>query len=165
MQNTRPYSVGVIQATRSCFHALLHRGAAALVALALLAILPAPASAQSNTAGALVGKAKAGSLVTAEQVGTGAKRSVAAEADGTFRIGALPTGTYKVTYTDASGKSRTEPADVSLGTSTEVGGDVVRIDKYVVSAGSINPVDFRSTEAVTVLNEKQIALLPVARDP
>ena len=112
------------------------------------AILPAPASAQSNTAGALVGKAKAGSLVTAEQVGTGAKRSVAAEADGTFRIGALPTGTYKVTYTDASGKSRTESADVSLGTSTEVGGDVVRIDKYVVSAGSINPVDFRSTEAV-----------------
>ena len=154
-------SAGVAQAFRACFHALV----TGLLALALLVVLPQPASAQSNTAGALVGKAKAGSLVTAEQVGTGAKRSVAAESDGSFRIGALPTGTYKVTYTDASGKSRTEQADVALGASTEVGGDVVRIDKYVVSAGSINPVDFRSTEAVTVLNEKQIAILPVARDP
>ena len=68
--------------------------------------------------------------MTAEQVGTGAKRSVAAESDGSFRIGALPTGTYKVTFTDASGKSRTEQADVTLGSSTEVSGDVVR---YVVN--------------------------------
>ena len=99
MNRTSSYpSAGVAQAFQACFHALV----TGLLALALLLVLPQPTSAQSNTAGALVGKAKAGSLVTAEQVGTGAKRSVAAESDGSFRIGALPTGTYKVTYTDAS---------------------------------------------------------------
>ncbi len=134
-------------------------------AIALLALGVSSLNAQSNTTGAVFGRATAGSTVTAEHVGTGAKRAMTTLSDGSFRIGALPTGTYKVSYTDAGGKAQTREVDVSIGSNSEVDGDVVRIDKFVVTAGSISPVDFRSTEAVTVFTEKQIDLLPIARNP
>jgi hypothetical protein len=137
-----------------------------IAAVTLLAGSVNTSHAQSNTAGAVFGRATAGTTVTAEQMGTGSKRTGVTLSDGTFRIGALPPGAYKVTYTDSTGKVQTRQVDVSIGSNTEVAGDsIVQIDKFVVSAGSINPVDFRSTEAVTIFNEKQINLLPIPRDP
>ena len=118
-----------------------------------------------QTSGALYGKVAAGTAVTAENVDTGFKRSVTASSDGSYRIGSLPPGPYKVTYNDGS-LSQTKDVDVAIGSSTLVGsGDVLELEKFVVGGLSVNPVDFSSTESVSVFNEKQIDLLPIARNP
>jgi len=118
-----------------------------------------------QTTGALYGKVAGGSAVIAENTATGYKRSVTASSDGTYRIGSLPPGPYKVTYTDSSG-AQTKDADVAIGSSTLVGNSgVLELEKFVVGGLSVNPVDFSSTESVSVFNEKQIDLLPIARNP
>ena len=119
-----------------------------------------------QTSGALYGKVAGGSAVTAENVDTGFKRSVTASSDGSYRIGSLPPGSYKVTYNDGTA-TQTKDADVAIGSSTLVGSGtgVLELEKFVVGGLSVNPVDFSSTESVSVFNEKQIDLLPVARNP
>ncbi|AOS43801.1 TonB-dependent Receptor Plug Domain protein [Lacunisphaera limnophila] len=119
-----------------------------------------------QTAGAIYGKVAAGSTVTVESTGTGYKRSATASAEGNYRIGSLPPGTYKVTYSDGSA-TQTKEADVAIGSSTLVGSEtgVLELEKFVVGGLSVNPVDFSSTESVSVFNEKQIDLLPIARNP
>lgn len=118
-----------------------------------------------QTSGALYGKVAAGSAVTAENLDTGFKRSITASSDGSYRIGSLPPGTYRVSYNDGS-LTQTKDVDVAIGSSTLVGsGDVLELEKFVVGGLSVNPVDFSSTESVSVFNEKQIDLLPIARNP
>ncbi|MDP1581531.1 MAG: carboxypeptidase regulatory-like domain-containing protein [Candidatus Didemnitutus sp.] len=124
--------------------------------------------AQSNTAGAVYGKVAGGSTVSAESMATGSVRSATASADGSYRIGALPPGTYKVTYTDSAGAPQTKEIDVSIASNTRVGtsgSDVYQMEAFVVGGMSVNPIDFGSTEAVTVFTEKQIDILPIARNP
>jgi hypothetical protein len=118
-----------------------------------------------QTAGAVYGKAAAGSTVTAENVDTGAKRSVTASTDGSFRIGALPPGEYKVTLTEGD-KTVTKDVSVAIGSNALVGAsDVLELEKFVVGGLSVNPIDFGNTETVSVFNEKTLDLLPVARNP
>jgi hypothetical protein len=116
-----------------------------------------------QTTGAVYGKVTGGSAVTAENVDTGAKRSVTASADGSYRIGALPPGNYKVTFSDGT----TKEVSVAVGSSTLVGtgSEVLELEKFVVGGLSVNPIDFGNTETVTVFNEKTLDLLPVARNP
>ncbi len=119
-----------------------------------------------STAGAVYGKAAAGTSITAENVETGSKRNVTAASDGSFRIGALPPGNYKVTYTEG-GNTVTKDVSVSIGSNTLVGSgsEVLELEKFVVGGLSVNPIDFGSTETVAVFNEKTLDLLPVARNP
>lgn len=131
-------------------------------ALALTFAVSSTSVYAQQTAGALYGKVAGGSSVTAENLDTGAKRSVTASSDGSYRIGALPPGAYKVTFSDGTSKE----VNVAVGSSTLVGGsDVLELDKFVVGGLSVNPIDFGNTESVTVFNEKTLDLLPVARNP
>ncbi len=119
--------------------------------------------AQSNAAGGVYGNATAGTSVTVENLGTGFRRSVTASADGSYRIGSLPPGTYRVNYTDSAGAAQTQEVEVNVGTNSEVSTDLITLEKYNVSGLTINPIDFATTEAVTVFNERQIDILPIAR--
>lgn len=116
-----------------------------------------------QTTGALYGKVSAGTSVTVENAETGAKRTVTASSDGSYRIGALPPGSYKVIFSDGSSKE----ASVAIGSNTLVGSgnDVLQLEKFVVGGLSVNPIDFSNTESVSVFNSRTLETLPVARDP
>ncbi|MDQ5978911.1 MAG: hypothetical protein QG602_1885 [Verrucomicrobiota bacterium] len=139
-------------------------------AFTMAATLALTFSVTSNTAnaqqtvGSVYGKVGASSTVTAESTDTGFTRTVTAAADGTYRIGSLPPGNYKVTYTQ-DGQPVTKEVSVSIGSNTLVGpgSDVLELEKFTVGGSTVNPIDFGSAEAVTIFNEKQIDLLPVAR--
>ncbi len=131
------------------------------IALTLTFLVSSTTVYAQQTSGAIYGKVASGSVVSVESVGTGFKRSGTASADGSFRIGSLPPGAYKVTFSDGT----TKDVDVAIGSSTMVGTGVLELEKFVVGGLSVNPVDFSSTESVSVFNEKQIDLLPIARNP
>ena len=142
-----------------------HSAGAFTIAAALaftFAVSSTPVYAQ-QTAGAVYGKTSAGATVTAESLETGAKRNVTAGSDGSYRIGALPPGNYKVTLADGTSKE----VSVAVGSNTLVssGNEVLELEKFVVGGLSVNPIDFGSTETVAVFNEKTLDLLPVARNP
>lgn len=152
-------------------HALTSRirfpmGALAVIIMLVITTPTIPLYAQSNTTGSISGQVTARSNVAVEQVGTGSMRNATAASDGSYRIGALPPGVYRVTYTDADGQPRSVETEVTIGSSSLVGtrSGVVQLEKFVVNGSSINPLDFASTEKVSLLTEKQINLLPIARD-
>lgn len=133
-------------------------------ALMLLLLGLAPGFGQNNTTGAVFGRVQAGSAIVVEHTGMGFSRSAVAGADGAYRIAALPPGTYRVTYTDASGAVRTREVQVAIGSGTQAeGGDVLKLAEFVVAGGAINPVDFSSTTSVSIFTDKQLELLPVGR--
>ncbi len=75
----------------------------------------APASAQTVTTGAIAGTVTdpsnssiAGVQITATDKGTGAKRSVATDASGTYRFNLLPPGHYQLEFT-ATGFKKAVP--------------------------------------------------------
>ncbi|MDP2136746.1 MAG: carboxypeptidase-like regulatory domain-containing protein, partial [Candidatus Didemnitutus sp.] len=104
-----------------------------VVAVALISGVTT-SNAQSNTAGAIYGKVASASTVTAVSNDTSFTRSATASADGNYRIGALPPGTYKVSYTDASGAIQSQEIDVSIASNTQVGigSDVYQMERFVV---------------------------------
>ena len=126
------------------------------------------ASAQSNAAGAIYGRAAQGDTVTIENPATGFRRELTVGADGNFRAPQTPSGSYTVTLRRADGSVRVrERVAVSVGTGTQVdfgGGDATTLDAVTVTAGAINPVDVSSVESTTILSAQQIASIPVARD-
>jgi hypothetical protein len=112
--------------------------------------------AQTNSSGSIAGSTTAGGSVVIENPATGFRREVTAGADGSYRVGALPTGTYKVT---ANGQTR--EVTVTIGGTAQAGSlDTVT----VVGSASINSIDVASVESTTILTAEQIAKIPVSRD-
>ncbi|TWI06325.1 hypothetical protein IP90_00591 [Luteimonas cucumeris] len=126
--------------------------------------------AQTNTAGAVVGRAVAGDTITIENPATGFSRTVAVSGDGSFRVSQVPIGQYTITRKGADGTTSTRTANVSVGTAANVAfvsgtGDAQTLDTVtVVGTGAINPIDVSSVESTTILTAEQIAKIPVARD-
>lgn len=121
----------------------------------------APAFAQSATGG-VAGRASAGDTITVTNISTGFNRTVKVNKDGTYRIGQLPTGDYKLT---TSG-SAVVPFSVDLGNTTTVNlsgeGNATNLDSVeVVGSRVINRVDVHSTETATVIDRVELARLPV----
>ncbi len=131
-------------------------------ALALTFTVSSTTAYAQQTAGAVYGKASAGSTITAESLDTGVTRTATAGSDGSYRIGSLPPGNYKVTFADGTSKE----VSVAIGSSTLVGSgsEVLELEKFVVGGLSVNPIDFGNMESVTVFNEKTVDLLPIARN-
>ncbi len=114
--------------------------------------------AQSNSTGAIAGTTDAGASVTIENPATGFKREVTANADGSYRVGSLPTGMYKVTT-----KGQTRDVAVTIGGTTT--GSATNLAAIDVKGGSvINAIDVSSVESTTILTAAQIAKIPVARN-
>ena len=114
--------------------------------------------AQSNSTGSIAGTTDAGATVTIENPSTGFKREVTAGADGSYRVGSLSTGTYKVTT-----KGQTRDVTVTIG-GTVQGSNTTTIDEVSVKAGIINAIDVSSVESTTILTAAQIAKIPVGRN-
>lgn len=120
--------------------------------------------AQTNTAGAVAGRASSGDTITITNPATGFSRTVTVGADGSFRFSALPTGQYQVSRNGAAPRSVT----VNVGTSANVdfaAADATTLDTVtVMGTGAVNPIDVSSVESTTILTAEQIAKIPVARD-
>ncbi len=126
--------------------------------------------AQTNTAGAVAGRAVAGDTITIENAATGYSRTITVGGDGSYRLSQVPIGQYTVTRKGADGSTSTRNASVSVGTSANVSfvsasGDAQTLDTVtVIGTGAINPIDVSSVESTTILTAEQIAKIPVQRD-
>ncbi|MUV12710.1 TonB-dependent receptor [Noviluteimonas gilva] len=124
--------------------------------------------AQTNTAGAVAGRAQAGDTITVSNPATGFTRTITVGGDGSFRFSQIPIGQYTVTRNGSSPKQVT----VNVGTSASVdyaapaaaGGPQELEGVEVVGTGAINPIDVTSVESTTILTAEQIAKIPVPRD-
>src|SRR3990167_464044 len=126
------------------------------LALALTMGLAGQVQAQSNSTGSIAGTTDAGAAVVVENPATGFRREITAGADGSYRIGSLPTGSYTVT---SGGKSRT--VTVTIGGTAE---GTTTLDVVQVRGAQINAIDVASVESTTILTAEQIAKIPVPRD-
>ena len=120
--------------------------------------------AQTNTAGAVNGRATAGDTITLTSPTTGFSRTVTVGSDGLYRFAQIPTGQYKISRNGGT------PRDVPIvvGTTSNMdfaAADATTLDTVtVVGTGAVNPIDVASVESTTVLTEAQIDKLPVSRD-
>lgn len=148
-------------------HARKNVGFWSAVVLAVATLVLSPVAQAQSTSGAIYGKVSGGSTISVVSADTGATRTAKASSDGSYRIGSLPPGAYKVTFTDSAGAQQTRDVEVVIGSNAQVGidSDVYQMGQFVVGASSVNPIDFANTEAVTVFTEKQIDQLPIPRTP
>ncbi len=139
------------------------------LSLALGACFVGGVHAQSNSAGAVAGRAASGDTITITNPATGFTRTITAGNDGSYRFSALPTGKYTVSRNGGA----TREITVSVGTAANVdfvsppsatGGDATTLDVITVQGSAINPIDVSSVESTTILTAEQIARIPVARD-
>ncbi|MGN6222639.1 TonB-dependent receptor [Pseudoxanthomonas sp.] len=136
------------------------------LSLALGACFVGGVHAQSNTAGAIAGRANAGDTITITNPSTGFSRTITVGSDGTYRFSALPTGQY--TVTSSGGGTRNISVNVGVAANADFvsgGGGATTLDAVtVVGSGFVNPIDVTSVESTTILTSEQIARIPVPRD-
>ena len=125
------------------------------LALALGLGLAGSLHAQTNSTGSIAGTTAANGSVVIENPATGFRREITADANGNYRVGALPTGSYTVT---AGGQTRT--VQVTIGGTTQAS----TLDTVTVQGTAINAIDVASVESTTILTAEQIAKIPVPRD-
>ncbi|TKR30839.1 TonB-dependent receptor [Luteimonas gilva] len=122
--------------------------------------------AQTNTAGAVTGRAASGDTITVANPATGFTRTITVGADGNYRFSQLPTGQYTITRNNGSPRNVT----VNVGTNANVdfvaaGGDATELGTVtVVGTGAVNPIDISSVESTTILTAEQIKKIPVAQN-
>jgi hypothetical protein len=112
------------------------------LALALALCFAAGANAQTNTAGAITGRAVSGDTITLINPATGFSRTITVGADGGYRFPQLPSGQYQISRNGAAPRS----VSVNVGTAANVdfaaAGDATTLDTVtVVGAGVVNPID------------------------
>ena len=86
------------------------------LAVALGLCFASGVQAQTNTAGAVNGRAVAGDTITLTNPGSGYSRTVTVGADGTYRFAQVPTGQYQVSRNGESPR----PVPVNVGTTSNV---------------------------------------------
>ena len=120
--------------------------------------------AQTNTAGAVTGRAAAGDTITISNASTGFSRTITVGSDGGYRFSQLPTGQYQISRNGTTPRNVT----VNVGSAANVdfaSGDATTLDTVtVVGSGAVNPIDVSSVESTTILTAEQINKIPVARD-
>ncbi len=121
--------------------------------------------AQTNTAGAVTGRAAAGDTVTVTNPATGFSRTITVDSTGTYRFSQLPTGQYTVTRNGGSARN----VSVNVGTASNVdfvsGSTGEALDTVtVVGSSLVNPIDVSSVESTTILTSEQVAKIPVPRN-
>lgn len=99
-------------------------------------MLPTTAMAQ-NVSGAVAGRATAGDQITVVNAGTGLTRTVTVGADGSYRLGQLPVGDYRLQLSrDGQTLGEQVAVSVAVGGTTTVnlasGGGVTNLDALQV---------------------------------
>ncbi|TAA12152.1 TonB-dependent receptor [Pseudoxanthomonas winnipegensis] len=144
------------------------------LALVLGAALAQGAAYAQSTAGNIAGTAPAvaGQTVQITSSASGVSRQVPVDANGRFRIPALPTGTYTVTLTGADGTASSQTVTVVAGQTVNAefadasgGGAAKSLDTVVVRGmKNVNGIDLSSVESRTTFTAEQLNALPVPRD-
>lgn len=146
-------------------------------ALASVLLLGAPELLAQSTGATLRGQVSAqaapsaGARVTATNVNTGLSRSVQTSANGSYSLGGLPPGTYRVDVV-ADGQARSETvvlqvgqtATLDLGLDVAAAGapatDAADLDAVVVTGSRL--VETMTSEIATYVTPRQIEALPQA---
>jgi hypothetical protein len=144
------------------------------VILALASATGAWAQTVSSTTGAINGKASdetgaalPGVSVTAVSESLQGTRTAVTGADGSYRIPAVPPGTYKLTFElGGFGTIVREGVIVGLGFTATINADmkVASLQETVTVSGQSPVVDVTSTTSATTFGEEKLAALPNARD-
>ena len=129
------------------------------LALAIGFAAASGAFAQSNSQGYVFGQVSSGGTVTVENLGTGQKREISADADGNYRAAALPTGKYRVSF---DGQSREVTVNVGSGTPVSFAAGT-QLGVVEVTGENLSPIDVSSMDSTTVFTEAEIDALPIAR--
>ena len=120
--------------------------------------------AQTNTAGAVTGRATAGDTITIANSATGFSRTITVDSSGSYRFSQLPTGQYQISRNGTAPRNVT----VNVGSSANVdfaSGDATTLDTLtVIGTGAVNPIDVSSVESTTILTAEQVAKIPVPRN-
>jgi len=136
-------------------------------ALASCLALAAPSVMAQSTSATLRGAAAADATITVVNVDTGLTRTAKA-ANGSYNIGGLPPGTYRIDVT-GGGQTRSEAVTLQVGQTatlnlnqaaspTSSAGDATTLDTVRVSAPIL--VETKTSEVATYVSNKQIELLP-----
>src|ERR1700731_1747678 len=139
--------------------------------LLVLAIIFGPTALRADVTGSILGVVHdrsqavvAGARIVATNVQTNFKRETVSAADGSYRILALPAGTYKVTIT-APGFQQYTATDVDLKVNDQLRVDVTLdvgsvTEKVEISANAVQ-VQTESTQLGDVIESKKMLALPL----
>jgi len=136
------------------------------VALAVsLSCISGTVHAQSNTVGSVFGRvvAQAGDQVVVENIGTGLKRVVSVNSEGSFQAVALPPGSYTATLQKDGKAVSTVSFEVRAGQGSEVSfAGSVNGTQVVQVVGRAKTIDVSSSENGSTFTAKQLAALPIS---
>ena len=122
------------------------------------------AYAQSNATGTIFSRVEAGSVVTIENVGTGLKRTLTADATGRVTFTSLPTGMYKATLTRNGAAAGTQDGiEVLLGQGSEVSFGAKTLQTVQV-VGQRTRIDVSNTNNGASFTAKELASIPAVRN-
>jgi hypothetical protein len=124
------------------------------------------AMAQSNATGNIYGTVAPGSdvQVVIENEANGFRRAVSPDAQGRFRVTALPPGTYKVTQMRGQTAAGSMSVDVSISQSAAAEFVAAPGVQTVQVTGQRRTIDVTSTNSGAIFNARQLAALPIARN-
>ena len=120
------------------------------------------AHAASNSAGDIVGRAAAGTVITIENKSIGLTRTLTVNKNGDYQLTMLPPGTYTVRAKRPDGS--TDERQVAVNAGEAVSSNFEATTNTVVVTGRLNRIDVKSPESSMVLSEAAIDRIPVARD-
>ncbi|MDB5953109.1 MAG: TonB-dependent receptor [Massilia sp.] len=127
------------------------------ISIAIGLMISSMAYAQSSE-GSIYGRGKPGDKVTITSVDSNSSRQVTVDSNGSFSLGKLPPGAYRVV-----GAGVSKDVNVAIGSGTNV--SLVEADtQRVVISRARNAIDVSSVESNTVFTAEQMQALPVGRD-
>ncbi|GAB3373506.1 TonB-dependent receptor [Massilia agri] len=142
---------------------LAHALTIAFAASSLSLALGGSAHAASNSAGDIVGRAAAGTVITIENKSIGFTRSLTVGQNGDYQLTMLPPGSYVVRAKRADGAVEERQVSVTAGEGVSANFEAAGTNTVVVT-GRLQRIDVKSPESSMVLNEAAIDRIPVARD-
>jgi hypothetical protein len=125
-------------------------------------VVSGSAYAASNSAGDIVGRAAAGTVITIENKSIGLTRTLTVNKNGDYQLTMLPPGTYTVRAKRPDGSTEERQVAVNAGEGSSANFDAAT--NTVVVTGRLNRIDVKSPESSMVLSEAAIDRIPVARD-
>ncbi|MBQ5947103.1 TonB-dependent receptor [Massilia sp. ST3] len=120
------------------------------------------AIAASNSAGDIVGRAAAGTVITIENKSIGFSRTLTVNQKGDYQMTQLPPGSYVVRAKLPNGSTEERQVAVQAGEGTTASFEAVT--NTVVVTGRVSRIDVKSPESSMVLSEAAIDRIPVSRD-
>jgi len=142
---------------------LVHALALASGGAALMAGVVAPVQAQSNAAGVIFGQVAnpAGASVALTNTDTGLKRTASLDAQGGYRVTALPAGHYKVDVLRNGGVAATTEVDVIVGQGVDAS---FRDMATVQVSARRSRIDVSNATNGATFTAKELAALPIQQN-